>query len=231
MNTYTLPECRLSLGPSPGHLAAPITAVLPSSATDTPNWSSLPKSDAISLAVSSSLPLSSSPSQLAQPLLVVGLTNRYAAPASSLPSSSCPSAPTAMMSPSTATEIPNLSPWPRAGAVSLAVCVALTQPVSGLVNTYAAPEASTVLAFWSGLSCSYAPATTVSPSTATDRANQSSAAPSEAVSLAVCVALTQPPTGLTNTYAAPTSATTLPLMVRSSPYAPTSAVSPSSETA
>ena len=41
------------------------------------------------------------------------------------------------------------------------------------------------------------------PSTATERPNQSPAAPSEAVSLAVSVALAQPKAGLVNRYADP----------------------------
>ena len=48
-----------------------------------------------------------------------------------------------------------------------------------------------------------APATIVSPDTATDKPSWSSAAPSSAVSL-VCVAVAQvPPVGRTNTYADP----------------------------
>ena len=72
------------------------------------------------------------------------------------------------------------------GTVSLAVCVELTQPPAGLTYTYAALLPG-------------APATIVSPSIATDVPNACPAAPSEAVSLAVCVAFAQPDAGFVNT--------------------------------
>ena len=64
----------------------------------------------------------------------------------------------------------------------------------------------------------------VSPDTDTDRPKWLSAAPSEAVSLAVRVASDQPPLGFTNTYAEPEL---IPLS--SSPYAPTTMVSPDTD--
>src|SRR6266545_3854247 len=89
-------------------------------------------------------------------------------------------------------------------------------------NTYADP--------WSTLaptSSHQAPATTVSPDTATETPSRSHRAPSEAVSFAVSVPLAQPSAGLTNTYTDPW----LSLSPTSSSYALATSVSPDSATA
>ncbi len=80
----------------------------------------------------------------------------------------------------------------RRDAVSLAVSVPLAQPPAGFDEDVTAARVDGT--GWGG-----APATIVSPAIATDQPSRSDRAPSEAVSLAVCVPLAHPPAGLTNT--------------------------------
>ena len=108
---------------APASLSAPLaptTMMSPSIATERPKYSRSARVEAVSSAVS--LPLAQT---------VSGLTNTNAAPASL----SAPLAPTTMVSPSAATDIPRLSPAAALEAVSLAVSLLLTQPVLGFMNT------------------------------------------------------------------------------------------------
>src|SRR2546426_793668 len=99
--------------------------------------------------------------------------NTYAAPWFELAPTSAPKAPTTAVSPETPTEVPKMSFAAPSEAVSLAICVASVQPVAGLTNTYSAPWST-----WPPTVAKGAPATTVSPATATARASWSNAAPS-----------------------------------------------------
>ena len=77
--------------------------------------------------------------------------------------SPCRIVPATMVSLESATETPRRSPAAPSEAVSLSVSVPLAQPPAGLTNTYAAP--------WEALAPTVAldaPATTVSPNTATE---------------------------------------------------------------
>ena len=125
------------------------------------------------------------------------------------------------MSPSIDTLSPNSSSAAPSTAVSLASCV---QPeVRSLavsrVKTYADPLQDPLSSFPT------APITAVSPSIDTLQPNQSPAAPSSAVSLAICVQpeVRSPAVLRVNTYADP-------LLEGSFPTAPITAVSPSIDT-
>ena len=99
------------------------------------------------------------------------------------------------MSPDAATEKPSSSNWAPSLAVSLAWVAFAQVPPVGSTNTYADPRA-----VFPATPSTGAPATIVSPDTATALPSSS---PSLAVSL-VCVAVAQvPPVGRTNTYADP----------------------------
>src|SRR5262249_26256915 len=100
----------------------------------------------------------------------------------------------------TATEVPNASPPEPPMNPSEALSVAdIAQPAAGFTNTYAMPSPLFAPTAWAG-----APATTVSPSIATDDPSPSPAAGTLACNSPVWIRLPdQPPAGSTNTYAAP----------------------------
>src|SRR5262249_49928332 len=150
-----------------GANAAPPTSVSPLIATEPPNESpERPRALILDVSV-----------VLRHP--VPGLRNTYAEPWD--PSS--PGAPATTESPLIATELPRPSRSLPSEAVSSAVSVAAAHPPPGLTNTYAAPCPR-----WPPR----APPMTVSPSMATDAPSRSTALPSDAVSLAVCVMVAQP---------------------------------------
>ena len=157
-------------------------------------------------AASDAISLCTSP-QLSAPAWL--RANTYADPEDEPPSSS-PGAPTTAVSPLTDTEVPNWSASAASGAVSLA-CWLHTPPLR--TNTYADPENEAAF---------LAPTTTVSPLTDTENPNSSLPAASDAVSL-VCWLHT--PSLRTNTYADPEIEP-----ASSSPKAPTTAVSPLTDT-
>src|SRR5258708_24491193 len=151
-------------------------------ATDTPKRSLAFPSAAVSLAVSV---------RFAQP--PSGLANRYVPPCPPLLDWSAPTT-TAEPSPLAATATPKTSPVPPSEAVSLAAWVPLDQEAPTLENTYAAPCAACPATVANG-----APTTTVeaSPLKARGSPKRSTAAPSEAVSLATSVTVDQPLAGRT----------------------------------
>ena len=130
-----------------------------------------------------------------------------------------PCAPTATVSPSIDTLMPNWALAAASSAVSFATCV---QPEAGSpgvsrVNTYADP-------LLAGSSSRFAPITIVSPSIDTLTPNSADDAPSSAVSLAIRVQpeVRSPAVTRANTYADPVYA--------SAPCAPITIVSLSIET-
>ena len=128
---------------------------------------------------------------------------------------SLPYAPTAMNSSLTDTACPNQSPAAPSDAVSFAEADVLLHPVSGSVNTYAAPNPSP-------FSFPGAPTSTVLPLAETEYPNRSPDAPSDAVSFAEADVSAQPVSGFVKTYATPAPPP---------PGVPTTMVSPDTETA
>ena len=128
-----------------------------------------------------------------------GRVNTYAAPgASGDPATIVPP------SPLTDTDSPSCARASTSeGPVSLIVVDVATHPPDGIVNTYTEPGESP-----------RAPTATVLPSwlADTDAPNSSSASPSDAVSLTAPDAVTHPPAGRVNTYAAPASSSSASLL-------------------
>ena len=109
---------------------------------------------------------------------------------------SLPYAPTAMNSSLTETAWPNQSPAAPSDAVSFAEADVLLHPVSGSVNTYAAPTPSP-------FSFPGAPTSTVLPLAETEYPNRSPDAPSDAVNFTEAEVSAQPVLGFVKTYAMP----------------------------
>src|SRR3954451_18272773 len=133
--------------------------------------------------------------------------NTYTAPCCPLLPSCSLGAPPAIVPLSTASAPPKPA-TESVGCVGVSFAVSLPS-----ANTYAAPTETS----WNG-----APATTVSPDTATEAPSSSCAAASLPVSFAAWWPSAQPPPGLTNTYAAPSASR--PEM--SAPGAPAATVPP-----
>ena len=183
-NTYPAPWWVL---PPIWACGAPATNVAPETATEPPNSSNSAPPVAASFALC--VPFAQPPA---------GLSNTYAAPCPVLAPIAASAAPAMTVLAESATDPPSASPAAPSEAVSFAVCVPFAQPPPGSTNTYAAPCPP-----FPPIAASGAPATAVPPDTATEAPSSSPAAPSEAVSFAVCVPVDQPPPGSANTYAAP----------------------------
>jgi hypothetical protein len=154
--------------PPPLASGAPTTTFDPSTATDVPKSVSLPGAD------------SSAAGYIVLTQPPCGSVKTYADPGSLLPLSALPySAPTTIVVPEIATDVPNAADWMMPFGFSVAVWVALAQPpLGGIVNTYTSPT-PVPLTPWFG-----APMTIVGPSTATEYPKLSFASPSDADSFA-----------------------------------------------
>ena len=200
------PEGFVNTYAAPGASGDPATIVLPSLLTDT-------DSPSCARASTSSGPVKRIAVDAdAHPL--DGRVNTYTEPGES------PRAPTATMLPSPLadTDAPSWSPAAASDAVSLTAEDAVTHPLDGRVNTYAAPASPPPE------SLPRAPMVMVLPSALMDAElpKRSPAAASDAVNLTAVDIEAHPVDGFANTYAAPASAPP-----ESLPGAPTTIVFPS----